>query len=105
MNCNRNDDHPASLFLHSIEDCKLDQLVDEYTHLKPNCKPSLIDLILTNNKEVSNNPAFLPRPEKKSTEKKVQSLDTTIFYIYKCKGVIHISADAKKAHFGTPPPS
>ena len=28
MNCNKNEDHPASLFLHSIEDCKLDQLIE-----------------------------------------------------------------------------
>ena len=60
MNCNKPEEHPASLFLHTIEDCKLDQLVNNYTHIKPNCKPSLIDLIFTNNLDLSNNPSLQP---------------------------------------------
>ena len=60
MNCNRNENHPASLFLHNIEECKLDQLIESETHIKPNCKPSLIDLLLSNNKELTTNPVLLP---------------------------------------------
>ena len=32
MYCNKHENHPASMFLHSIEDCKLDQLIDSETH-------------------------------------------------------------------------
>ena len=60
MNCNMKEDHAASMFLHTIEECKLDQLITENTHYKPNCKPSLIDLIVTNNKDISSNPKLLP---------------------------------------------
>ena len=60
MNCNKSENHPASLFLHSIEDCKLDQLIESETHFKPHCKPSLIDLLLTNNKDLTTNPVLLP---------------------------------------------
>ena len=60
MNCNKPEIHPASKFLHTVEDCKLDQLVNESTHLKPKCKPSLIDLIITNNKDLSTNPSLQP---------------------------------------------
>ena len=60
MNCNKSENHPASLFLHTIEDCKLDQIVNKNTHIKPNCKPSKIDLIITNNKDLSNITKFLP---------------------------------------------
>ena len=60
MNCNKHEQHPASSFLYTVEDCKLDQIITECTHLKPNCKPSLIDLILTNNKDLSTNPRLQP---------------------------------------------
>ena len=60
MNCNKSENHPASLFLHTVEECKLDQIINKNTHLKPNCKPSMIDLIITNNKDLSSNPKFLP---------------------------------------------
>ena len=60
MYCGKSEEHPASQFLHTIEECRLDQLVENSTHIKPKCKPSLIDLILTNNKDLSNNPSFKP---------------------------------------------
>ena len=60
MNCSKGEDHQATEFLHVVQDCKLDQLVTEFTHLKPNCKPRLIDLILTNNKDLINTPTMLP---------------------------------------------
>ena len=58
--CNKKEEHPASVFLHQIEDSNLHQILNENTHLKPNCKPSLIDLILTNNKEAIDNINYLP---------------------------------------------
>ena len=60
MYCSKPEEHSASQFLHTIEECKLDQLIENPTHIKPNCKPSLIDLILTNNKDLSNNPSLQP---------------------------------------------
>ena len=60
MNCKKSEEHAASQFLHTVEECKLDQLVQEFTHFKPNCRPSLIDLILTNNKDLSTNPSHQP---------------------------------------------
>ena len=47
MYCKCKDSHPASVFLHNILEHKIKQLVNEPTHHKPNCRPSLIDLILT----------------------------------------------------------
>ena len=60
MFCSRGEEHPASAFLYTIQDSKLDQLTTEPTHYKPNCRPSLIDLILTNNKEILDAPTQLP---------------------------------------------
>ena len=60
MYCNKGEDHPAAIFLHNIQDCKLDQLVNENTHFKPNCQPTLIDLLLTNNKDLRVTPTSLP---------------------------------------------
>ena len=45
--CNKNEEHCASIFLHQIISNNLVQKVKEPTHFKPNCKPSLIDLVLT----------------------------------------------------------
>ena len=45
--CKRNEDHSDSLFLFEVNKLNLEQLIVEPTHHKPNCKSSLIDLILT----------------------------------------------------------
>ena len=50
--CVKCEDHPASKFLHLIQDIRYQQLINEFTHYKPNCRPSLIDLILTNNTDL-----------------------------------------------------
>ena len=60
MNCSKGEDHAATTFLHIIQELKLDQLTSEPTHFRPNCKPSLIDLVLTNNKDIVNAPILLP---------------------------------------------
>ena len=39
--------HKASKFLFLSTQCKFHQLIDKPTHYKPNCRPSLIDLVLT----------------------------------------------------------
>ena len=50
--CSKKEDHSASIFLHDVIDCKLHQCITEFTHFKPNCRPSLIDLLLTKDKDV-----------------------------------------------------
>ena len=60
MHCKKNDHHPAQIFLQSILDNKISQAVQETTHHKPNCKPSLIDLVLTKNKDSLNKIKILP---------------------------------------------
>ena len=45
--CKKNEEHCDSLFLYEIIKLNLNQLVSQPTHHKPNCKSSLIDLILT----------------------------------------------------------
>ena len=60
MHCSKGEDHAASIFLHTIQELKLDQLTSEPTHFKPNCKPSLLDLVITNNKDITNSPILLP---------------------------------------------
>ena len=49
------DEHPASKFLSVINECYLTQLIDQDTHYKPGTKPSLIDLIITNNDDLIDN--------------------------------------------------
>ena len=46
------DDNPASKFLSVINDSYLTQLVDLNTHFKPGTKPSMIDLVITNNDDL-----------------------------------------------------
>ena len=60
MFCSTGEEHAASIFLHTIQDSKLDQLTSEPTHFKPNCRPSLIDLVLTNNNEIIAAPSHMP---------------------------------------------
>ena len=50
--CKKPEYHCDSLFLFEVTKLDLNQLVTEYTHFKPNCKPSLIDLILTRNPNI-----------------------------------------------------
>ena len=52
--CKRNEEHPDSVFLFEYTKLNLNQLVTFTTHHKPNCKPSLIDLILTKTPELVN---------------------------------------------------
>jgi len=47
--CKKPEYHCDSLFLFEVTKLDLNQLVTEFTHFKPNCKPSLIDLVLTRN--------------------------------------------------------
>ena len=53
--CNKGEDHPDSLFLFEFIKMKTNQLINNTTHHKPNCKPSLIDLILTKNPDIISN--------------------------------------------------
>ena len=53
--CKKNEEHCDSLFLFEIIKSNLSQLITKYTHYKPKCKPSLIDLILTKNPELITN--------------------------------------------------
>ena len=50
--CKKNEDHCDSKFLFEITKLNINQLITSTTHHKPNCKPSLIDLILTKNPEL-----------------------------------------------------
>ena len=45
--CKKNEEHCDSVFLFEVNKLNLNQLILETTHHKPNCKDSLIDLILT----------------------------------------------------------
>ena len=45
--CKKNEDHCDSVFLFEVNKLNLNQLVTQPTHHKPNCKSSLIDLVLT----------------------------------------------------------
>ena len=47
MYCKKNEEHCDSKFLFEISNMKLQQLIESPTHYKPNCKPSLIDLVIT----------------------------------------------------------
>ena len=47
FSCNKNEDHVDSLFLFETIKINTNQLVTDFTHHKPNCKPTLIDLIIT----------------------------------------------------------
>ena len=47
----RHEDHCDSLFLFEITILNLSQLITSTTHHKPNCKSSLIDLVLTKQPE------------------------------------------------------
>ena len=58
--CVKCEEHPAAKFLHLIQDIRYHQLINEFTHYKPNCRPSLIDLILTNNTELPNQIKLYP---------------------------------------------
>ena len=49
MHCKKKDQHPAQIFLQNIIENNILQHVKEDTHHKPNCKPSLIDLVLSKN--------------------------------------------------------
>ena len=49
--CNKSEEHIDSQFLFEIIKMNTNQLITSTTHHKPNCKPSLIDLILTKNPE------------------------------------------------------
>ena len=49
------DENPASRFMYTIHDNYLKQLIDQNTHYKPGTKPSMIDLIITNNDDLINN--------------------------------------------------
>ena len=53
--CKKNEDHCDSLFLFEITKLDLCQLIVENTHFKPNCKPTLIDLILTKSSDKISN--------------------------------------------------
>ena len=50
--CNKSEDHIDSTFLFEIIKMNTNQLITSTTHHKPNCKATLIDLILTKNPEV-----------------------------------------------------
>ena len=52
--CKKNEEHCDSQFLYEIIKMNTNQLITSNTHLKPNCKPSLIDLILTKTPEIIN---------------------------------------------------
>ena len=52
ISCNKNEDHPDSLFLFEFLKIKTNQLICQTTHHKPNCKPSLIDLVLTKTPDI-----------------------------------------------------
>ena len=58
--CKKNELDCSSKFLHLIIKNNLNQLVKECTHFKPNCKPSLIDLILTKTPDIINDLNYLP---------------------------------------------
>ena len=52
--------HKASQFLFKVNSCRLHQLVNKPTHMKPGCKPSLIDLVLTKDPDVIEKIKLLP---------------------------------------------
>ena len=58
--CNKNEEHPDSMFLFEFIKWKTNQLITKTTHHKPNCKPSTIDLILTKTPDVISNIKHCP---------------------------------------------
>ena len=58
--CHKDEDHISSLFLYTTEKNNLHQIIQEPTHVKPNTKPSLIDLILSKKPDIIENLTFHP---------------------------------------------
>ena len=58
--CKKNEDHCDSVFLFNVNKLYLNQLVTQPTHHKPNCKSSLIDLILTKYSDLIMNIKYHP---------------------------------------------
>ena len=58
--CKKNEDDCCSKFLHLAIKNNLNQLVQECTHYRPNCEPTLIDLILTKSPDIVNELKYLP---------------------------------------------
>ena len=58
--CEKNDSHIASKFLECIHRNYLEQLIEEDTHHRGDQTPSLIDLILTNQKEIVEEIVYQP---------------------------------------------
>ena len=50
--CKKGEDHCDSQFLFEITRLNISQLIVENTHFKPNCKSTLIDLVLTKSPEI-----------------------------------------------------
>ena len=53
--CKKNEEHCASKFLFELTKLNISQVITSDTHHKPNCKPSLIDLILSKKPELLSN--------------------------------------------------
>ena len=49
------DNHRAAKFLFTVTENKLTQHINKPTHFKPNCKPSLIDLVFTKDQDLIDN--------------------------------------------------
>ena len=49
---NRDDEHKSTIFLNTVQDNYLTQMIDRPTHYRPLSKPTLIDLLLTNEPEL-----------------------------------------------------
>ena len=60
MTCQKEMSHPASVFLETLRDCDLKQHIEEPTHYRPDCKPNVLDLVLTNEQELVEDIRFLP---------------------------------------------
>ena len=58
--CSKGEDLPDSLFLFEFTKIKTNQLITKSTHHKPNCKPSLIDLMITKNPDLISNIVHYP---------------------------------------------
>ncbi len=56
----KNDDHKASIFLDTVQDCYLFQHTRHPTHHRADQDPTLIDLVLTNEDEMVNTITHLP---------------------------------------------
>jgi hypothetical protein len=76
--CKRSEDHCYSQFLIEIIRLNLNQLITATTHHKPNCKPSLIDLVPETIINVTHNPPIAKSHHQVITAKTITAIHLSL---------------------------